>query len=125
MNMKKIIKLTESELTILIKRIMKEELNDNLTDAQLQVKLISKLLDIASLEGVCYYDFRIDYKNDMVSGIYLNFSSKWYRSSDDRNEMNLKLSKIQESKEKVKKMVSRYLGIKNLYVGSYMEDCDF
>ena len=106
----------------IIKRIIREELNVDSTNYQLQVKLIKKLLDGASYEGVCDYNFTWD--EDRVSSVILKFSSKWYRSSDDRYELNRKLETIHTTKVKVKEMVSKYLNIENLYVGSYLEDCE-
>lgn len=106
------------------KRIMTEETNTNSTNAQLQKKLIKSLLDSASFEGVCGYNFNIDWDNDRVSGVILKFSSQWYRSDDDKDALNTKLITIQRTKLIVKEMVSKYLNIENLYVGSYLEDCE-
>ena len=106
------------------KRIIREETNTNSTNAQLQKKLIKSLLDSASFEGVCDYNFNIDRANDRVSGVILNFSSQWYRSDDDKDALNTKLITMQRTKLIVKEMVSKYLNIENLYVGSYLEDCE-
>jgi hypothetical protein len=85
-------------------------------------RVMKSLLDSASFEGVCGYNFNFD--GDRVSGVILKFSSKWYRSSDDRYELNRKLETIHTTKVKVKEMVNKYLNIENLYVGSYLEDCE-
>lgn len=106
------------------KRIVTEETNTNSTNAQLQKKLIKSLLDSASFEGVCGYNFNIDWDNDRVSGVILKFSSQWYRSDDDKDALNTKLITMQRNKLIVKEMVSKYLNIENLYVGSYLEDCE-
>jgi len=107
-----------------LKRVIREETNTDSTNAQLQVKLIKKLLDVAPYEGVCGYNIRIDEDNDRVASVIIRFSSKWYRYSDDRYELNRKVDTIQTTKVKVEEMVSKYLNIDNLYVGSYLEDCD-
>ena len=106
------------------KRIIREETNTNSTKSQLQVKLIKSLLDGASFEGLCGYNFTWDEDEDRVGSVIIKFSSKWYRSSDDRYELNRKLETIHTTKVKVKEMVSKYLNIENLYVGSYLEDCE-
>lgn len=118
------------------KRIMTEETNANSTNYQLQKKLIGKLLDGASFEGVCGYNFTNDGDNDRVSSVIIKFSSQWYsldfgfnsqgfgRSSDDRYELDRKLETIHTTKVKVKEMVNKYLNIEDLYVGSYLEDCE-
>ncbi len=106
------------------KRIVTEDTNTNSTKAQLQKKLIKSLLDGASFEGVCGYNFNIDRDNDRVSGVILKFSSQWYRSDDDQDALNTKLITMQRTKLIVREMVSKYLNIENLYVGSYLEDCE-
>ena len=105
-----------------LKRVIREETKGDSTNYQLQVKLIKSLLDSASFEGVCDYNFTWD--EDRVSSVILKFSSKWYRSSDDRYELNRKLETIHTTKVKVKEMVNNYLNIKDIYVGSYLEDCE-
>jgi hypothetical protein len=106
------------------KRIMTEETNTKSTNYQLQKKLIKSLLDGASFEGVCGYNFNFDSDDDRVSGVILKFSSQWYRSDDDKDALNTKLLTMHRTKVKVKEMVSKYLNIENLYVGSYLEDCE-
>jgi hypothetical protein len=107
-----------------IKRILREELNTDSTKFERQSKVIKKLLDSASYEGVCGYVFTIDEDNDRVGGIILKFSFEWYRSSDDREELNRKLRLIGRTKIEVTKRIHNFLGIENLYVGSYLDDCD-
>jgi hypothetical protein len=107
-----------------IKRILREELNTDSTKFERQSKVIKKILDSASYEGVCGYVFTIDEDNDRVAGVYLKFSLEWYRSSDDREELNRKLRLIGLTKIEITKRIDNFLGIENLYVGSYLDDCD-
>ena len=107
-----------------IKRILREELNTDSTKFERQSQVIKKLLDSASYEGVCGYVFTIDEDNDRVASVILKFSFEWYRSSDDREELNRKLRLIGRTKIEVTKRIHNFLGIENLYVGSYLDDCD-
>jgi hypothetical protein len=107
-----------------IKRILREELNTDSTKFERQSKVIKKILDSASYEGVCGYVFTIDEDNDRVAGVYLKFSLEWYRSSDDREELNRKFRLIGLTKMETEKRIHNFLGIENLYVGSYLDDCD-
>jgi hypothetical protein len=107
-----------------IKRILREELNTDSTKFERQSKVIKKILDSASYEGVCGYVFTIDEDNDRVASVILKFSLEWYRSSDDREELNRKLRLIGRTKIEVTKRIHNFLGIENLYVGSYVDDCD-
>lgn len=118
-----IYKINEDQIVRVIKSIQ-EETNTNSTIYQLQKKIIKSLLDGASLEGVCGYNFNRDRNNDRVSGVILRFSSRWYRSDDDKDALNTKLLTIHRTKVKVKEMVSKYLNMENLNVGSYLEDCE-
>ena len=107
-----------------IKRILREELNTDSTKFERQSKVIKKILDSASYEGICGYVFTIDEDNDRVASVILKFSFEWYRSSDDREELNRKLRLIGRTKIEVTKRIHNFLGIENLYVGSYLDDCD-
>ena len=106
-----------------IKKILREELNTDSANTQRQIKLIKKLLDSASYEGVCDYMFIPDDDNDRVGSVVLKFSEEWYRSSDETQELNRKIFLIGQTRIKVKETINRYLNIK-LYVGSYLERCD-
>jgi hypothetical protein len=107
-----------------IKRILREELNTDSTKFERQSKVIKKLLDSASYEGVCGYVFTFHEDNDRVAGVILKFSEEWYRSSDDREELNRKFRLIGLTKMETEKRIHNFLGIENLYVGSYLDDCD-
>jgi len=107
-----------------IKRILREELNTDSTKFERQSKVIKKILDSASYEGVCGYVFTIDEDNDRVASVILKFSEEWYRSSDDREELNRKFRLIGLTKMETEKRIHNFLGIENLYVGSYLDDCD-
>ena len=108
-----------------IKRILREELNTDSTKFERQSKVIKKILDSASYEGVCGYVFTIDEDNDRVASVILKFSAEWYRSSfDETQELNRKIFLIGRTKIEVTKRIHNFLGIENLYVGSYLDDCD-
>jgi hypothetical protein len=107
-----------------IKRILREELNNGLTKFERQKKLIKKILDSSSYEGVCGYTFTHDEDNDRVASVIVNFSEGWYRYSDDRNELNRRLRKIGVTKIEIENRISNFLGIENLYIGSNLVDCD-
>jgi hypothetical protein len=108
-----------------IKRILREELNTDSTKFERQRTIIKKLLDSASYEGVCGYVFTIDEDNDRVVSVILKFSAEWYRSSfDETQELNRKQRLIGRTKIEVTKRIDNFLGIENLYVGSYLDDCD-
>jgi hypothetical protein len=106
-----------------IKKILREELNTDSTNTQRQVKLIKKLLDSSSYEGVCGYIFTIDEDNDRVASVILKFSEEWYWSSVEFQVMNRKLSLIGRTKIEIGEIINRYLNIE-LYVGSYLDKCD-
>ena len=106
-----------------IKKILREELNTDSANTQRQIKLIKKLLDSASYEGVCDYMFIPDNDNDRLGSVVLKFSEEWYRSSDETQELNRKLKLIQTTRDDIGKLISRFLGIKGLYVGSYVDKC--
>ena len=107
-----------------IKRILREELNNGLTKFERQKKLIKKILDSSSYEGVCGYTFTHDEDNDRVASVIVNFSEGWYRYSDDRNELNRRLRKIGVTKIEIENRISNFLGIENRYIGSNLVDCD-
>ena len=107
-----------------IKRILREELNNGLTKFERQKKLIKKILDSSSYEGVCGYTFTYDEDNDRVASVIVNFSEGWYRYSDDRNELNRRLRMIGVTKIEIENRISNFLGIKNLYIGAILVDCD-
>ena len=107
-----------------IKRILREELNNGLTKFERQKKLIKKILDSSSYEGVCGYTFTHDEDNDRVASVIVNFSEEWYRYSDDRNELNRRLRTIGVTKIEIENRISNFLGIKNLYIGAILVDCD-
>ena len=107
-----------------IKRILREELNTDSTKFERQRTIIKKLLDSASYEGVCGYVFTIDEDNDRVASVILKFSEEWYWSSVETQELNRKIFLIGRTKIEVTKRIHNFLGIENLYVGSYLDDCD-
>ena len=107
-----------------IRRILKEELGNTKSNFEKQAKLIKKLLDGKSYEGVCDYMFIADYDdNDRVGSVMITFSEEWYRSNDETQELNRKFKLVQTTKDDIGKLISRFLGIKDLYVGSYLDKC--
>ena len=105
-----------------IKRILKEDLGN--TRLNNQKRLIERLLDINSYEGVCGYVVTEDKINDRVGAVIVKFSEEWYRSNDEDRELNRKLKLIQTTKDDIGKLISKFLGIKNLYVGNVLTNCD-
>ena len=106
-----------------IRRILKEELGDIKSNYEKQTKLIKKLLDGKSYEGVCDYMFIPDDDHDRVGSVMITFSEEWYRSSDETQELNRKLFLIGQTRTKVREIIKRYLNIE-LYVGSYLGKCN-
>ena len=107
-----------------IKRILSEELGDTKSNYEKQSKLIKKLLDGKSYEGVCDYMFIPDDDHDRVSSVMITFSEEWFRSSDETQELNRKFKLVQTTKDDIGKLISRFLGIKNVYVGSCLGKCN-
>jgi hypothetical protein len=106
-----------------IRRILKEELGDIKSNYEKQAKLIKKLLDGKSYEGVCDYMFIPDDDHDRVGSVMITFSEEWYRSSDETQELNRKLFLIGQTRTKIREIIKRYLNIE-LYVGSYLGKCN-
>ena len=52
----------------------------------------------------------------------LLFSSDWYRLSDEQKYLNKQLMKIQATKQDIRQIAKKYLGMENLYVGSELEN---
>jgi hypothetical protein len=108
-----------------IRRILKEELGNTKSNFEKQAKLIKKLLDGKSYEGVCDYMFiPDDDDHDRVGSVMITFSEEWYRSSDEAIELNRKLKLVQTTKDDIGKLIRRYLNIVDLYVGSYLGKCN-
>jgi hypothetical protein len=108
-----------------IRRILKEELGNTKSNFEKQAKLIKKLLDGKSYEGVCDYMFiPDDDDHDRVGSVMITFSEEWYRSSDEARELNRKFKLVQTTKYDIGKLIRRYLNIVDLYVGSYLGKCN-
>lgn len=107
-----------------IKRILNEELDTTKSNYEKQVAVLKRLLKSKDYEGVCRYNFHTDEDNDRVVGVIVIFSSDWYRQSDDYGTLNIKLMKMQATKQDIREMSEKFLGIENLYVSSYLEDCN-
>jgi hypothetical protein len=107
-----------------IKRILNEELGDTKSNYKKQVRIFEKLLKSKSYEGVCGFIFIEDEDDDRVRSIMIKFSEVWYLTDNDSLYLNKKLRLIQETKKKVADIIGRYLNLDNIYVGSYLENCD-
>jgi hypothetical protein len=108
-----------------IKRILKEELGDIKSNYEKQAKLIKKLLDGKSYEGVCDYMFiPDDDDHDRVGSVMITFSEEWYRSSDETQELNRKIFLIGQTRTNIREIIKKYLNIVDLYVGSYLGKCN-
>jgi len=105
-----------------IKRILKEELSD--TRLIRQKRAIERLLNAKSFEGVCGYVVTEDKIDNRVGAVILKFSNEWYMSNDESVELNRKLKSIQTTKHEIEKTINRFLGIKNVYVGNVLSDCN-
>ena len=107
-----------------IKRILSEELGDTKSNYEKQVRIFEKLLKSKSYEGVCGFRFIEDEDDDRVRSIMIKFSEVWYLTDDDSLYLNKKLRLIQETKKKVADIIGRYLNLDNIYVGSYLQECN-
>lgn len=107
-----------------IKRILKEELDTTKSNYEKQVAVLKRLLKSKDYEGVCRYNFTHDEDNDRVAGVIVTFSSDWYRKNEEQKYLNIQLMKMQTTKQDIRQIAKRFLGIENLYVGSYLEDCN-
>jgi hypothetical protein len=107
-----------------IKRILSEELGDTNSNYEKQVAVLKRLLKSKDYEGVCRYNFTHDEDHDRVASVLVIFSSDWYRLSDEQKYLNKQLMKIQATKQDIRQIAKKYLGMENLYVGSYLEDCN-
>lgn len=113
-----------------IRRILREELNNDLTEFQRQEILIRKLLDGASFEGVCGFTFSkvtdryLNADNNRLGRIMIKFSEEWYRTDNDSKYLNKKLQLMQETKKQVEDIIERYLNLDNIHIGSYLEKCN-
>ena len=104
-----------------IKRILKEDLGN--TRFNNQKRVIEKLLNTKSYEGVCDYLFIPDVGNDTVGSVLIKFSEEWYRSNEEAQELNRKLFLIGRTKIEIREIINRFLNIEDLYVGSYLANC--
>jgi hypothetical protein len=106
-----------------IRRILKEELGNTKSNFEKQAKLIKKLLDGKSYEGVCGYVIT-EYKNDRVGAVILEFSTEWYNSNVKEGGVNRTKILIEKTRYEIEKTINRFLGIKNVYIGDVRSDCN-
>lgn len=107
-----------------IQKILKEELGETKSNYEKQVAVLKRLLKSKDYKGVCGYNFTHDKDNDRVAGLIVIFSNDWYRKSEEQKYLNMQLMDIQMTKQDIRQIVEKFLGMENLYVGSYLEDCD-
>jgi hypothetical protein len=105
-----------------IKRVLNEQLVNSAPNARRESKLLEKLLKSKSYDGLCGIRFTFDIGEDRVGGAYLMFSSEWYMSYEDSEELNKKLLHIQVVKKDFGRAAKQMLGLDNLYVGSELEN---
>ena len=105
-----------------IKRILNEQLGNSTPNARRESKLLEKLLKSKSYDGICGIRFTIDFKEDRVRGVHLQFSSGWYMSYDDSEELKKKLLYMERSRNDFERAAKKMLGLENLYVGSELEN---
>jgi hypothetical protein len=105
-----------------IKRILNEQLVNSAPNAKRESKLLKKLLKTKSYDGLCGIRFTIDIGEDRVRGTHLEFSSEWYMSYEDSEELKKKLLHMQVVKKDFERLAKQMLGLDNLYVGSELEN---
>ena len=109
-----------------IKRILNEQLVNSAPNARRESKLLEKLLlsfkKSKSYDGICGIRFTLDFKEDRVRGVHLQFSSGWYMSYDDSEELKKKLLYMERSRNDFERAAKKMLGLENLYVGSELEN---
>jgi hypothetical protein len=105
-----------------IKRILNEQLVNSIPNAKRESKLLQKLLKTKSYDGLCGIRFTFDFKEDRVRGTHLEFSSEWYMSYEDSEELKKKLLYMERSRNDFERAAKQMLGLDNLYVGSELEN---
>lgn len=111
-------------MKIIITESQYRNLFEQTTQFEKDEKLIRALLSKFNYEGICGYDMISDDDSDRVRSIILKFSKDWYRSSDETMELNRKFNLIKTTKDEIKKMINKYIGLKNIYIGSVLDKCD-
>lgn len=109
--MKKVVKLTESDLTRIVKRVINENSNDRIVNV-LETFLNKYFYDY---DEICQFIIDPDYEDDEPIWVYMVISKDWYYY-DDSNETN-KIDKINQLKRKVIEYVKLYMNI-DIYVGT-------
>ena len=105
-----------------IKRIINEQLVNSIPNARRESKLLQKLLKTKSYDGLCGIRFTFDFKEDRVRGAHLEFSSEWYMSYEDSEELKKKLLYMEVARKEFERLAKQMLGLDNLYVGSELEN---
>jgi hypothetical protein len=105
-----------------IRRILKEELGD--TRLIRQKRVIERLLNSKSFEGVCGYVIAEDKIDDRVSAVILKYSTEWYNSNVKEGGVNRTKILIEKTRYEIEKTIIRFLGIKNVYIGDVRSDCN-
>jgi hypothetical protein len=110
--------VTESQYN----RIFNEQLVNSAPNARKESKILERLLQLKSYEGVCGIRFGFDIGKDKVRSVDLEFSSEWYRSNDNSEELKKKFLHMEVVKDDFEKVVKQMLGLENLYIGSSLVD---
>jgi hypothetical protein len=105
-----------------IKTIINEQLVNSAPNARRESKLLQKLLKTKSYNGLCGIRFTFDIGEDRVRGAHLEFSSEWYVSHEDSEELKKKLLYMQVVRKEFERLAKQMLGLDNLYVGSELEN---
>lgn len=113
------------ELRDIIKKVINEELGNTKSDFERKADVFRKILNLKSYEGVCSYKFGRDHDDEnKIGSVIVEFSHDWYRSSDKPNDLQRKLASISATKMDIKNIGTKFLGIENFYVGSYLVHCE-
>ena len=100
------------------KRVVSEELDTTKSNYEKQVAVLKRLLKSKSYDGLCGYSFTADSDNDEVSRVNLKISSKWDRLSNDQ------LRALSQAEDDIRDICKKFLGMENLNIRYYSEDCD-
>ena len=94
------------------------EQQDTKSNYEKQVAVLKRLLKSKSYDGLCGYSFTADSDNDEVSRVNIVISSKWDRLSNDQ------LGALSQAEDDIRDICKKFLGMENLNIRYYSEDCD-
>lgn len=113
--MKKVVKLTESDLTRIVKRVINENSNDRIVNV-LETFLNKYFYDY---DEICQFIIDPDFEDDEPIWVYMVISKDWYYY--ESSEVN-KTHRLHQLKRKAIEYVKLYMNI-DIYVGTYVREC--